>query len=320
MKNLRIVFMGTPDFAAGVLGCLLVNGFNVAGVVTAPDKPAGRGRKIQKPPVKIFAEQFKLNILQPLSLKDPSFIAQLKELNADVFIIVAFRMLPEMVWKIPPIGTINLHASLLPDYRGAAPINHVIINGEKVTGVTTFFINDRIDTGNILLKEEVQIFPFDSAADLHDRLMKHGSRLLVRTLGYIACNGFKTISQEELINPGRVLKTAPKIFPPDCIINWNKDASTVHNLIRGLSPHPAARSFFIINGVKMLFKIFEGFPEIEAHDHKPATIISDGKKSLKIACSDGFINVTSLQPEGRSRMSADDFLHGCRITDFTISV
>lgn len=319
MKNLRIIFMGTPDFAVGALSCFLMNGLNVVGVVTAPDKPAGRGRKIQKPPVKIFAEDYKLNVLQPANLKDPVFAGQLKELNADVFIIVAFRMLPEVIWKIPPLGTINLHASLLPDYRGAAPINHVLIQGETVTGVTTFFINDRIDTGNILLREEVQIFPFDNAGDLHDRLMKHGSRLLIRTLEYISGKNVSTIRQDELVHSGGILKTAPKIFPDDCIIDWNNDVTTINNLIRGLSPHPAARSYFINKEEKLLFKIYESFPQPEIHDMKPGSLVSDGRQFLRIACRDGFINIASLQVEGRSRMNVTDFLRGNRIADFTIS-
>ena len=203
MKNLRIVFMGTPEFAVATLGSLLMNGFNVVGVVTAPDKPAGRGRKITKSAVKEFAEFSHLPIMQPENLKDPEFIEDLKRLNADIFIVVAFRMLPEVVWKIPPIGTINLHASLLPHYRGAAPINHAIINGETVTGVTTFFIDEKIDTGNILLREEVQIFPFENAGDLHDRLMKHGARLVIRTLEGIAENNIKPQPQSQFIKTRR---------------------------------------------------------------------------------------------------------------------
>ena len=191
MKNLRIVFMGTPEFAVATLGSLLMNGFNVVGVVTAPDKPAGRGRKISKSAVKEFAEFSHLPIFQPENLKDEGFVSELKSLNADLFIVVAFRMLPEVVWRIPTSGTINLHASLLPDYRGAAPINHAIINGETITGVTTFFIDDKIDTGKILLREEIQIFPFENAGDLHDRLMKHGALLVIRTISEIAENKIK---------------------------------------------------------------------------------------------------------------------------------
>ena len=213
MKNLRIVFMGTPEFAVATLGSLLMNGFNVVGVVTAPDKPSGRGRKITKSAVKTFAEFSYLPIMQPENLKDPQFLKNLKELNADIFLVVAFRMLPEVVWKMPSIGTINLHASLLPQYRGAAPINHVLINGETVTGVTTFFIDDKIDTGNILLREEIQIFPFENAGDLHNRLMKLGARLIIKTLGAIAENKINPIPQSQLLKQDEIPKTAPKIFP-----------------------------------------------------------------------------------------------------------
>jgi methionyl-tRNA formyltransferase len=212
MKNLRIVFMGTPEFAVATLGSLLMNGFNVVTVVTAPDKPAGRGRKISKSAVKEFAERSKLPVMQPENLKDQGFIDELKSLNADLFIIVAFRMLPESVWKIPAIGTINLHASLLPDYRGAAPINHVLINGETKTGITTFFIDDKIDTGNILLREEIQIFPFENAGDLHNRLMKYGARLVIKTIESLNKGELKPLNQADFISPG-VLRSKAMSHP-----------------------------------------------------------------------------------------------------------
>ncbi|TFG40776.1 MAG: methionyl-tRNA formyltransferase, partial [Bacteroidia bacterium] len=211
MKYLRIVFMGTPEFAVATLGSLLMNGFNVCAVVTAPDKPAGRGRKIGKSAVKEFAESSNLPVLQPENLKDEAFISELKNLNADIFIVVAFRMLPEAVWKIPSIATVNLHASLLPNYRGAAPINHAIMNGETVTGVTTFIIDDKIDTGKILLREEVHISPSENAGDLHDRLLKHGARLVIRTLIDIADNKIVPVPQAELLNTEETPKLAPKI-------------------------------------------------------------------------------------------------------------
>ena len=217
--------MGTPEFAVATLGSLLINEFNVISVVTAPDKPSGRGRKITKSAVKKFAEFSELPVLQPISLKDPNFISQLKSLNADIFIVVAFRMLPPEVWKMPPLGTINLHASLLPDYRGAAPINRAIINGETKTGVTTFLIDEKIDTGNILLQEEVQIFPFENAGDLHERLMKLGARLVIKTIEEINENKLKPLSQDELISHTNSPKVAPKIHPEDCIIDWNSDAT-----------------------------------------------------------------------------------------------
>jgi methionyl-tRNA formyltransferase len=320
MKNLRIVFMGTPEFAVATLGSLLMNGYNVAGVVTAPDKPSGRGRKLNKSAVKEFAEFSSLNILQPVNLKDPGFISDLKNLGADLFIVVAFRMLPEVVWKIPSIGTINLHASLLPDYRGAAPINHVLINGEKTTGVTTFFINEKIDMGNILLREEVQIFPFENAGDIHDRLMKLGARLVIRTLEDIADNKIMPLPQTHLINPDTPLKLAPKIHPEDCNIDWNNDPQKIHNFIRGLSPSPGARSALKKDSSDFSFKIFESVPEIAEHKYKPGEIISDGKHFLKIACKDGFIVINSLQVEGKTKMNTIEFLRGFRITGCTIAV
>lgn len=319
MKNLRIIFMGTPEFAVATLGSLLMNGFNVVGVVTVPDKPAGRGRKITKSAVKEFAELSHLNVLQPLSLRDPEFINQLKNLNADIFIVVAFRMLPVDVWKIPSLGTVNLHASLLPDYRGAAPINHVIINGETMTGVTTFFIDEKIDTGNIILREEVQIFPFENAGDLHDRLMKLGARLVIRTLTDIAENKTDAVPQQKLLSLSESPKLAPKIHPDDCIIDWNNDPVKVHNLIRGLSPYPCARSWFKNDSSAISFKIFESRPEIEEHSYKPGTISSDGKNHIRISCRGGYLSILNLQLEGKKRMNTMEFLRGFRISDFTVA-
>jgi methionyl-tRNA formyltransferase len=318
MKDLRIVFMGTPDFAVATLGSLLMNGFNVVGVVTTPDRPAGRGRKIIKSAVKEFAEFSHLPIMQPENLKDPGFAESLRNLKPDLIIVVAFRMLPEVIWKIPTVGTFNLHASLLPQYRGAAPINHAIINGESVTGVTTFLIDDTIDTGNILLREEVHIFPFENAGDIHDRLMKQGARLVIRTLEGLSDNNIKPLSQTTFIKPGEVLKPAPKIFPKDCIINWNNDPVTIHNLIRGLSPSPCARSFLRNNDTRISFKILESQPEITKHNINPGEIISDGKHFIRIACKDGFISIVNLQIEGKRKMNTVEFLRGFKIKDYTI--
>jgi methionyl-tRNA formyltransferase len=318
MKNIRIVFMGTPTFAVATLGSLLMNGYNVVGVVTAPDKPSGRGRKMTKSAVKEFAEFSYLPIMQPENLKDPQFINDLQHLNPDIFLIVAFRMLPEVIWKMPSIGTINLHASLLPHYRGAAPINRVLINGENTTGVTTFFIDDKIDTGNILLREEIRIFPTENAGDLHNRLMNLGARLVIKTLQAVSENKIKPIAQSELLKNDEVPKTAPKIFPNDCIIDWNKDPHEVHNLIRGLSPNPCARSTFIKDSVPFSFKIFESRPEPGDHSHKPGEIFSDGKNFIKIACKNGFLNVVNLQVEGKKRMNTVEFLRGFRISDYKI--
>jgi methionyl-tRNA formyltransferase len=320
MKNIRIVFMGTPEFAVATLGSLLMNGFNVVGVVTTPDKPAGRGRKISKSPVKEFAEFSQLPILQPANLKDPEFIETLKKMKADVFMVVAFRMLPEIIWRIPAIGTINLHASLLPHYRGAAPINHVLINGETMTGVTTFFIDDKIDTGNILMRQEVPVYPFENAGDIHDRLMKHGARLVIRTLEGLSDETLKPTPQSQFINSGDLIKTAPKIYPKDCIINWKNDTVKIHNFIRGLAPYPCAKTFLKNDSSEHSLKIFESQPEIIKHNNTPGDIISDGKHFIKIACLGGFISVVSLQVEGKKRMSAPEFLRGFKINDYTIPV
>ena len=318
MKNLRIVFMGTPEFAVATLGSLLMNGINVVAVVTSPDKPSGRGRKITKSAVKDFAEFSNLPLLQPSNLKDQDFIDTLKKLEADLFIVVAFRMLPEEVWKIPALGTINLHASLLPDYRGAAPINHVIINGETRTGITTFFIDEKIDTGNILLREEVQIFPFENAGDLQDRLMKQGALLVIKTLANIIENKIKVLPQTKLIDQHKPLKLAPKIHPGDCIINWNNETLKVHNLVRGLAPYPCSKSWFRSDSTTISFKIFESYPEIEEHSFKPGTIFSDEKNYIRISCKDGFLSISSLQLEGKKRMTTVEFLRGFKIKNVTI--
>jgi methionyl-tRNA formyltransferase len=312
--------MGTPEFAVASLGSLLMNGFNVIGVVTAPDKPSGRGRKISKSAVKEFAEFSSLPIMQPENLKDPEFINSLKNLNPDIFIVVAFRMLPEVVWKMPAIGTINLHASLLPHYRGAAPINHAIINGETISGVTTFFIDEKIDTGNILLRDEVPIFPFENAGDVHDRLMKQGARLLIKTLSDIAENKISPLPQTQFIIPGESPRLAPKIHPNDCIIDWNNDPVKIHNFIRGLAPYPCARSFFKNESSTFSFKLFESQPEIAKHMFKPGLIITDGKHFIRVACKGGFISIVSLQLEGKNRMNTVEFLRGFTITDYTIPV
>lgn len=318
MRSLRIVFMGTAPFAVATLGSLLMNGFNVLAVITAPDKPSGRGRKITKSAIKEFAEFSYLPIMQPENLKDPVFIDSLKKLNADIFIVVAFRMLPEVIWKIPTVGTVNLHASLLPHYRGAAPINHAIMNGEKLTGVTTFFIDDKIDNGNILLREGIQIFPFENAGDLHDRLMKHGARLVIRTLAGLADNSIVPQPQSKFLKPGEIPKTAPKIFPENCIIDWNNDSVKIHNFIRGLAPNPGARSFFKTHNKMISFKIFESQQEQSDHSFRPGFIVSDGKHFLKVACQSGFINIINLQLEGKSSMNTVEFLRGFNISDCSI--
>jgi methionyl-tRNA formyltransferase len=320
MKDIRIVFMGTPDFAVATLGSLLMNGYNVVGVVTSPDRPAGRGRKLNKSAVKEYAESSNLRVLQPDNLKDPEFVAKLKSLAPDVIIVVAFRMLPEVIWKMPSLATFNLHATLLPQYRGAAPINHVIINGEKVTGVTTFLIDDKIDTGNILLREEVPVYPFENAGDLRDRLMKHGARLVIKTLEGLVENNLPPQDQSKFINPDEPLKNAPKIFPSDCLINWTKDPVTINNLIRGLAPSPCARSVLKSASSEYSFKIFESEPEMLQHNISHGDILSDGKNFIKIACSDGFIRIISLQLEGKKRVNSVEFLRGFKIKEYKILV
>jgi methionyl-tRNA formyltransferase len=319
MKNIRIVFMGTPEFAVASLGSLLMNGYNVVGVVTAPDKPAGRGRQITKSEVKKFAEFSYLPILQPDNLKDTQFITDLEKLKPDLFIVVAFRMLPEVVWKMPSICTFNLHASLLPQYRGAAPINYAIINGETITGVTTFMIDKSIDTGKILFREEIPIFPFECAGDLHDKLMKLGARVVIKTVGALVSGELDPIPQETLIKPGEIIKSAPKIHPEDCIINWNADLVNIHNLIRGLCPYPCAKSFFINDSQTLSFKIFESHAEMEKHSLAHGEIVSDGKYFLKIACKNGFLHILNIQLEGKNKMNTMEFLRGFKISDFKIA-
>jgi len=293
-----------------------MSGFNVVSVVTAPDKPSGRGRKITRSAVRDFAELSNLPVMQPENLKDPEFIHDLKALNANIFIVVAFRMLPEAVWRIPDLGTINLHASLLPHYRGAAPINHAIINGETRTGVTTFFIDNKIDTGNILLREEMHIFPFENAGDLHDRMTKLGARLVIKTLAGIVDKSITPQPQSDFITPGYELNLAPKIHPDDCIINWNSGAIKIHNLIRGLAPVPGARTVLKGKMNSLTVKIFESIPEVEKHSLSPGTIVSDGKHQLKIACTDGFVSISMLQLEGKKKMNSIEFLRGFKISEY----
>lgn len=305
---MKIVFMGTPDFAVASLEALLNAGENIVAVITAPDKPAGRGQKMQSSAVKTFAVEHDIPVLQPHKLKDPVFLNELKGLNADLQVVVAFRMLPEVVWNMPPKGTINLHASLLPQYRGAAPINHAIINGEKVTGVSTFFLTHDIDTGNIIFSEEVDILPEDTAGDLHDRLMDTGAQLLVKTVKAIEEGKYKeTIQNLEDKN----LKQAPKIFKEDCIINWNQPTQKVNDFIRGLSPYPTAYTALH----DKVLKVFKASPEVTEVTEAPGSIISDEKTFIKFACTDGYIKIEDLQIQGKKRMKTGDFLRGYRFPE-----
>lgn len=305
--------MGTPDFAIPSLSILLEHGYDVAAVITAADKAAGRGRKVRMPAVKTFALQHGLPVLQPDRLKDPAFLSELEALRADLFIVVAFRMLPEAVWQMPPLGTFNLHASLLPQYRGAAPINRVIMNGENETGVTTFFLQHEIDTGQILLQDRVAIGENETAGELHDRLMDKGAQLVLQTVQAVEEGQAQGVAQDTLIHAelhaGRRLNQAPKLFKEDCRINWNASLDEIHNLIRGLSPYPTA--FTALNGKSL--KIFGSKKEESPHEIPPGRFISDDKSFLKVAVAGGFIHITELQLEGKRRMNVAEFLKGYRL-------
>ncbi len=310
---MRIIFYGTPEIAAYSLRYLYEKGHNIIAVVTNPDKPAGRGMKLRPSPVKQTALELGLPVLQPKSLKDPEFAKQIRELAPDLQLVLAFKILPRQIWEIPPEGTINLHTSYLPNYRGAAPINWVIINGEQYTGVTTFFINDNVDTGNIILREKVEILPDETAGELHDKLMVKGAELLDRTVKLIEQGNVRPIPQEELMDGIRELKTAPKLTKQDCKINWDNDVVRVYNFIRGLSPYPAAwTNFFDTKKDKTLehVKIFKSTYEKQDHSLAPGTIVTDNENHLKIAAQNGFINVENLQLPGKKPVNIKEFLNG----------
>ena len=310
---MRIVFMGTPEFAVAILERIIKEDYDVAGVVTVPDKPAGRGLKIITSAIKQYAEKHSLPVLQPDKLKDPEFIQALQALHADLFVVVAFRMLPEVVWNMPRLGTFNLHASLLPQYRGAAPINWAIINGEKESGVTTFFLDKEIDTGAIIMQEKVAITDETTAGDLHDLLMEAGADLTIRTIQAIETGQCKKIYQDELIKDAGGIKHAPKIFREQCRIDWSREVHEVYNLIRGLSPYPAAYTELTgLSGNKMILKIYQAGYEVADHTLPVGHIKTDGKNWIKIACKGGFIVLKSLQLEGRKRMPVDEFLRGTK--------
>lgn len=298
--------MGTPEFAVASLDALIKANFNVAGVVTSPDKPAGRGLNPQASAVKQYAVEKGLKFLQPEKLKSPEFLRQLAELEADIQVVVAFRMLPEVVWNMPRMGTINVHASLLPNYRGAAPINWAIINGEKQTGVTTFKLKHEIDTGDILLQDKISIEEKETAGELHDKLKILGAELLVKTLHQLAEEKLSEKAQSEITESGVELKHASKIFTDTCLINWQKSAAEINNLIRGLSPHPAAYTH--LNGKKL--KIFRSEKDYFTHNDQPGSFKTDEKTLLKFACADGFLMIKELQLEGKKKMRVEDFLRG----------
>jgi len=309
---LKIIFLGTPDFAVATLDAMVQHQLNVVAVVTAPDKPAGRGMKLQQSAVKKYAVEHHIPVLQPEKLRNEEFLQALKSYQADLQVVVAFRMLPEVVWNMPPLGTINVHASLLPNYRGAAPINWAIINGEAASGVTTFKLKHEIDTGDILLQEKVVITETDNAGILHDKLMTTGAQLLVKTIDELRNNTLKIIPQTSLtsgIEQEISLKHAPKIFTETCKIDWSKSTIEVYNLIRGLSPYPAA--FTTVNDKKM--KLFEVEKMIANHSFEPGYIETDQKKYIRFYCADGYISVKKLQLEGKTQMLVEDFLRGNKI-------
>ncbi|WP_341215382.1 methionyl-tRNA formyltransferase [uncultured Wocania sp.] len=305
MKKLRIVFMGTPDFAVATLKALVENNYNIVGVITAPDKPAGRGRKLNESAVKQYAKSVGLNILQPTNLKNEDFIDALKTLKANLQIVVAFRMLPKVVWQMPEYGTFNLHASLLPNYRGAAPINWAIINGETETGVSTFFIDEKIDTGEMILQEEIDIDEDENAGSLHDKLMSIGSGLVLNTVALIEKGNVKTVPQVDSSH----IKTAHKLNKDNCKINWNNSMDNIYNLIRGLSPYPAAWCTLINGEDELDIKIYAAEKEIMTHTLKTGTIISN-KKELKVAVTNGYIIIQEIKLPGKRAMDVKSLLNG----------
>lgn len=313
MKKLRIVFMGTPDFAVGILDTIIKNNFEVVGVITAADKPAGRGQKIKYSAVKEYALTNNLHLLQPTNLKDQNFIREIRLLNANLQVVVAFRMLPKVVWEMPELGTFNLHASLLPNYRGAAPINWAIINGETKTGVTTFFIDDKIDTGAMILSSEIEISPNENAGYLHDRLMILGSKTVVDTLALIEKGNVTTTIQKE----NKDIKTAFKLDKDNCKIDWSKTGTEIHNLIRGLSPYPTAWCIFKEANLEWNVKIHEAQFDTEEHSEYIGKIISN-KKELKVAVKCGFLNIMSLQFPGKKKMTSQELLNGMTFSENAI--
>ncbi len=312
MEKLRIVFMGTPDFAVGILDEILNKGYEVVGVITAADKPAGRGQKLNESAIKKYALEKGLPILQPTNLKSEDFLKQLKELNANLQVVVAFRMLPKVVWDMPKFGTFNLHASLLPDYRGAAPINWAIINGEEKTGVTTFFLDEKIDTGQIILQQETDILPNETAGELHDKLMVLGAKTVIETLNIIEKNQVVTKNQ-----PVEDTKTAYKLNKENCRIDWNNSTQKVYDHIRGLHPYPSAWSLLNHNGKELNVKIYSAEKEIINHSNLIGKIITDNKKELKVATKDGYIKILEMQLPGKKRMKMYEILNGTTFNNET---
>ena len=310
METLRIVFMGTPDFAVGILDKLIKHRYNIVGIITAPDRPAGRGRKLNASAIKEYAVEKGLQVLQPNNLKDETFLKRLKLLDANLQIVVAFRMLPKVVWQMPLYGTFNLHASLLPQYRGAAPINWAIINGERKTGVTTFFIDEKIDTGAIILQQEVDINPTDTAEDLHDTLMRVGASTVIKTVERIQKGNFDTIAQTNL----QELRPAPKLHRETCEIHWENSLSAIFNFVRGLSPYPAAWTMLHHGDESIQAKIYKCHME-ETNHHLPAGTVVHSKKEMKVAAKGGFLVLDEIQLQGKKRMPVSEVLNGLKLTE-----
>ncbi len=316
--KMKIIFFGTPEFAVAPLDILVKSGYEISAVVTAPDKPAGRGLEIKRSAVKEFAFSKHLKVLQPENLKSEEFIAQIKELNPDLGVVVAFRKMPKEVFALPKYGTFNLHASLLPQYRGAAPINWAIINGEKESGVTTFFLDDQIDTGKIILRAKENIFEEDTAGTLYERLMKDGADLTLKTVRAIETGNYTPEEQSSLVKSSEKLKPAPKIFKDDCKINWKKKAEDAYDFIRGLSPYPTAWTEIKKENETLSLKVFRCTKEIVQEQTETGSIHTDGKTFAKVAVKDGFINLIELQLAGRKKMNVEEFLRGFAFNEWKI--
>lgn len=317
-EDLRIVYMGTPDFAVESLRQLVEGGYNVVGVITMPDKPMGRhGSVLQPSPVKQYALEKGLRVLQPVNLKDEAFVEELRSLKADLQIVVAFRMLPEVVWNMPAMGTFNLHASLLPQYRGAAPINWAIINGDTETGITTFFLKHEIDTGEVIQQVRIPIADADNVEVIHDKLMNLGGRLVTETVDAILAGTVKPVPQEELLKlSDEELRPAPKIFKETCRIDWSKGVKAVYDFVRGLSPYPAAWTELVnADGTSQVLKIFQTEKNFFSHEEKIGAVSTDGKTYLRVALADGYLNILSLQLAGKKRMPVADFLRGYKASE-----
>lgn len=311
-RKTRIVYMGTPEFAVAPLDALVKAGYNVVGVVTVADKPSGRGLKVNESAVKKYAVEHNIPVLQPVKLKDPEFLSALEAFKADLFVVVAFRMLPEVVWKMPPLGTFNLHAALLPQYRGAAPINWAVINGERMTGATTFMIDENIDTGGIMLRQELRISETDTAGDVHDNLMPIGAELVLQSVEGIIEKNIETRVQRSFIQGSEVLKPAPKLTRELCHIDWNDSTVAIYNLIRGLSPYPAAFTELVKDGETTQLKIYSAEKAGNPSGAAPGTVISDGKTFMQISTADGAISLKDIQLAGKKRMDIKSFLAGFR--------